>query len=65
MYRSLGAHKETQEDCAVTIQLHLVIASKAKQSRHRIIGKYSKTEISQTRLLRRYAPRNDEEGVFE
>jgi len=28
-------------------------------------GKYCKTEISQTRLLRRYAPRNDEEGEFE
>ena len=25
-----------------------------------LTGKYSKTEISQTRLLRRYAPRNDE-----
>ena len=30
-----------------------------------LTGKYSKTEISQTRLLRRYASRNDEEGVFE
>ena len=28
-----------------------------------LTGKYSKTEISQTRLLRRYAPRNDEEGA--
>ena len=30
-----------------------------------LTGKYSKTEILQTGLLRRYAPRNDEEGVFE
>ena len=30
----------------------------------KLMGKNSKTEISQTRLLRRYAPRNDKVGVL-